>query len=199
MATVTVLLALERFSAQDRCVAATKLKQNKQLVLLRHAKSSWDDPFIEDFDRPLAKRGRKAAARLATWLKQHRVRPDLILCSPAVRTRETLALIVDALGEKADIAYDKALYLAEADALLAKIQAADNAAACVMLIGHNPGMHELALSLLKPGAKGDRGRLEEKFPTAAIARFKVPVAHWADLQPGEAALVDFIKPADLDD
>ena len=180
-------------------MTATKLKQIKQLVLLRHAKSSWDDPFVEDFDRPLAKRGRKAAGRVAAWLKQHRVRPDLVLCSPSARTRETLDLIADALGKNVQVNYDKALYLAEAEDLLAKIRATDNAATCVMVIGHNPGMQELALSLLKPGARKDRASLDEKFPTAAIARFKVPVARWADLQPGGTALVDFVKPADLDD
>jgi phosphohistidine phosphatase len=180
-------------------VGATKPKQNKQLVLLRHAKSSWDDPFIEDFDRPLAKRGRKAAERLTVWLKQHRVRPDLILCSPSARTRETLALIGGAFGTKVDTAFEKALYLAEPHELLARIRAVGDAVQCVMVIGHNPGMQELALALLGPRARKDRAVLTEKFPTAAVARFTVPVARWADLQPGGATLLDFVKPVDLDD
>ena len=180
-------------------MAATKLKQNKQLVLLRHAKSSWDDPFIDDFDRPLAKRGRKAAKRVAARFQRRRIRPDLVLCSPAVRARETLDLVAGALGARAQVAYDKALYLAEPDDLLARIRAADDAAACVMLVGHNPGMHELALSLLRSGARKDRTRMTEKFPTAAVARFKVPVAHWAELEPGGASLLDFVRPGDLDD
>ena len=82
---------------------------------------------------------------------------------------------------------------------LARIRAADDAAACVMLVGHNPGMHELALSLLGPRAKKDHARMAEKFPTAAVARFKVPVAYWAELEAGGASLMDFVKPADLDD
>jgi phosphohistidine phosphatase len=180
-------------------VSATKSKQNKQLVLLRHAKSSWDDPFVEDFERPLAKRGRSAAAQVAAWFGRHRVQPDLILCSPAVRTRETLALVKDALGDRAKVDYDKGLYLAEPDELLARIRAADDAVTCLMVIGHNPGMQELALMLLGPGAKKSRARLEEKFPTAAIARFTVPVVHWTEVQPGGAALVDFVRPADLAD
>jgi phosphohistidine phosphatase len=180
-------------------VSATKSKQNKQLVLLRHAKSSWDDPFVEDFDRPLAKRGRNAAGQVAEWFGRHRIRPDLILCSPAVRTRETLALVKDALGDGAEVDYDKALYLAEPDELLERIRATDDAVTCLMVIGHNPGMQELALGLLGPGAKKNRARLEEKFPTAAIARFRVPVARWTELQPGRAALVDFVRPTDLAD
>ena len=178
-------------------MTAIKPKQNKQLVLLRHAKSSWDDPFTEDFDRPLAKRGRTAAGRLSAWFKRHRVRPDLILCSPAVRTRETLDLVKDAFGHKVEVSYDKGLYLAEPEELLARIQAADNGVECLMVIGHNPGMQELALALTGIGMKKDRAKLAEKFPTAAIARFKVPSARWADLQPGEATLIDFVRPADL--
>jgi phosphohistidine phosphatase len=180
-------------------VAATKSKQNKHLVLLRHAKSSWDDPFTEDFDRPLAKRGRKAAARLAAWLKKKRIRPDLVFCSPALRTRETFALINEALGTPANVAYEKRLYLADPEDLLASIRKADNGAACILIVGHNPGLQELAVSLLPPAARKDRAALIEKFPTAAVAHFAVPAASWSDLQPGEATLVEYVRPADLDD
>jgi phosphohistidine phosphatase len=180
-------------------VAAIKSKQNKALILLRHAKSNWDDPFLADIDRPLAKRGRKAGKRVSTWLKKHSIRPDLVLCSPAVRTRETLALIADAIGAEAEIVYDKALYLAEPNDLLARIRKSDGGAASVMVIGHNPGMQELALALLRPGAKKSRAKLSEKFPTAAVACFDIPIAKWTELQPGEATLTAFVRPADLGD
>lgn len=180
-------------------MAATKSKRNKQLVLLRHAKSSWDDPFLEDFDRPLAKRGRKAGKCVSEWLKAQDIRPDLVLCSPAVRTRETLALVADAIGPAARIHYDKRLYLADADDLLTKIRSADADARSVMVIGHNPGMHDLAIALLRPGAKRDRAKLAEKFPTATVACFDVPIAWWTELKPGEATLKKFARPADLDD
>jgi phosphohistidine phosphatase len=180
-------------------VAATKSKQNKQLVLLRHAKSSWDDPFLADFDRPLAKRGRKAGKRLVGWLRKQAIQPDLVLCSPAARTRETLDLIADALGPAARIVYEKSLYLAETDALIARLRAVEGPARCVMVIGHNPGMQDLAVALLRPAAKKSRAKLSEKFPTAAVACFDLPIAMWADLQPGAATLTKFVRPADLDD
>lgn len=180
-------------------MAATKSKQNKQLILLRHAKSSWDDPFMADFDRPLAKRGRKAGKRVAAWLKQHAIRPDLVLCSPAVRTRETLELIADAIGATGPVVYEKSLYLADADELLARLRATDHGAGCVMIIGHNPGMQELAIALLRADAKRNRAKLAEKFPTATIACFDVPIAAWTNLQPGQATLTNFVRPADLDD
>jgi phosphohistidine phosphatase len=183
---------------QERCVTAAKLKQNKQLVLLRHAKSSWDDPFLDDFDRPLSKRGRRAGNHLSAWLRKHDIRPDLVLCSPAVRTRETLALIAEAIGDKANIVHDKALYLAEADDLLAGIRKAEPDAASVMVIGHNPGLQDLAIALLPSSAKKSRAKLSEKFPTATVALFSIPIASWADLQPGEATLTKFVRPADLD-
>jgi phosphohistidine phosphatase len=180
-------------------VAATKVKQNKQLVLLRHAKSNWDDPLLADFDRPLAKRGRKAGQRLAAWLKKQRIRPDAVLCSPSVRTRETLALIADAIGDQVPVAYDKGLYLAEAEDLLMRLRHVDSAAKCVMVIGHNPGMQELALALLRPGAKKSHAKLAEKFPTAAAACFDLPISAWSELQLADGTLTKFVKPADIDD
>jgi phosphohistidine phosphatase len=175
------------------------VKQNKQLVLLRHAKSGWDDPLLADFDRPLAKRGRKAGKRLSAWLRKQHIRPDLVLCSPAARTRETLALIAEAIGETVPILYDKGLYLAEMEDLLARIRQVDNAAASVMVIGHNPGMQDFAVALLRPRAEKNRAKLAAKFPTAAVACFNVPIAAWSKLQLEEAVLTKFVKPADLDD
>jgi phosphohistidine phosphatase len=179
-------------------VAATKAKQNKQLVLLRHAKSSWDDPLLADFDRPLAKRGRRAGKRVAAWLERQSIRPDLVLCSPAARTRETLDLIADALGPATRIVYEKSLYLAESDELIARLRTVEGPARCVMMVGHNPGMQELAVALLRPTAKKGRAKLSEKFPTAAVACFDVPIASWADLQAGAGTLTKFVRPADLD-
>lgn len=180
-------------------MAAIKVKQNKQLILLRHAKSNWDDPLLADFDRPLAKRGRKAGKRIAAWLKKHEIRPDLVLCSPALRARETLALIAEAIGDKASVVYDKDIYLAEVEDLLTRIRHVDNAAACVMVIGHNPGMQDFAVALVRPRAKKNRAKLAAKFPTATLACFKLPIATWANLQPAQAVLTKFVRPADLDD
>lgn len=180
-------------------MAARKLKQNRQLILLRHAKSSWDDPLLEDFDRPLAKRGRSAARRIADWLTQNRIRPSLVLCSPAARTRQTLDLLGDAIGADAEVIHDKALYLAEMDGLLARIRAVDDHVGCLLMIGHNPGLQDLAVALASSAAKRERARLIEKFPTASVAWFSVDGSGWADIDPATTELIEFLRPADLDD
>jgi phosphohistidine phosphatase len=180
-------------------VAARKLKQNRQLLLLRHAKSSWDDPLIEDFDRPLAKRGRSAARRIADWLTKNRIRPTLVLSSPAARTRQTLDLIGDAIGPAAKIVHDKRLYLAESGDLLDRIREVDDHVGCLMLVGHNPGMQDLAVVLAASAGKRERARLAEKFPTASVAWFSVDATSWAKIDPSTTSLIEFLRPADLDD
>jgi phosphohistidine phosphatase len=178
-------------------VAAKKLKQNKQLVLLRHAKSSWEDPLLEDFDRPLAKRGRNAARRIAGWLTKNKIRPSLVLCSPALRTRETLELIRDAVGPNAKIIYDKRLYLAEMDDLLARVREVGSDVDCLLMVGHNPGLQEFAVALASAAGKRERARLAEKFPTAGVAWFKTDAGSWADLDPAKMELIEFLRPAEL--
>ncbi len=179
-------------------MAAKKLKQNRQLVLLRHAKSSWDDPLLDDFDRPLAKRGRSAARLIAKWLTQNEIRPTLVLCSPSARTRETLDLISGAIGPSAKVEHDKRLYLAEPGDLLARIREVDAGVGSLLLLGHNPGMQELAVTLAASAPKRERARLAEKFPTASLALFTINT-EWAHVGPDACELVEFLRPADLDD
>src|SRR5262245_5412800 len=113
----------------------------KRLYLLRHAKSSWDDESLADHDRPLSARGRRAADAIGTYLREHGIEPELILCSSSTRTRETLARI----GLDGEIERD--LYGASASELLARVSELPPSLGSVMLIGHNPGMHDLALGL----------------------------------------------------
>lgn len=174
-------------------------RKPKNLLLFRHAKSSWDDPALDDFERPLAKWGNKAARLMARWFADQELRPDMVLCSSAARTRETYALVKTALGPDAPVRFEKRLYLAEAEDLLDRIRCLDDALSTVMIIGHNPGLQDLALALAG-GATGRSGRrLAEKFPTAAVAWLRSNTACWADLRPGEAGLVAYVRPADLED
>jgi phosphohistidine phosphatase len=152
-----------------------------------------------DFDRPLAKRGRNAARQVAAWLTKSDIRPSIVLCSPAVRTRETLELIRDAIGPDTKVVLDKRLYLAEMDDLLARIREVDSDVACLLMIGHNPGLQDLAVALAASAAKRERARLAEKFPTAGMARYDVDAARWADIDPANVELVEFLRPADLDE
>jgi phosphohistidine phosphatase len=167
----------------------------KLLYLLRHAKSSWDDASLPDHERPLAPRGKKAAKAMAGHLRRERVRPALVLCSPAVRTRETFARITKAIGEDVPVEFDEALYGASSGELLERLRAVPAAVHSVFLIGHNPAMQELALGLAGRGA--ERARLEEKFPTGALATLELDVESWAEVDPGGGELVAFVVPREL--
>jgi phosphohistidine phosphatase len=166
----------------------------RTLLLLRHAKSSWDDPGLADVDRPLAPRGEKAARSIARYLLEKRVRPDLVLCSPSRRTRQTFEAIEPSLGRDVPVDYEPDLYGASGGDLLGRLRVVPNSIASVLVIGHNPGLQDLALSLA--GRGGALSRLREKFPTAALATLGVGET-WADLQPGAAELLDYVVPKEL--
>lgn len=166
------------------------------LLLLRHAKSSWDDPAIEDFDRPLNGRGRRAALRLARHIADASPRPDLILSSPSRRTRDTLAPIVEAIGGAVRVRFEHELYLATAETLLDRVRAAPPRTTALMLVGHNPGLHDLALLLAGAGDPALRRRLEDKLPTGGLATLTID-APWPRAVAGAARLVGFVTPRDL--
>jgi len=166
----------------------------KLLCLLRHAKSSWADDDLPDRERPLTGRGRKAAAKVARYLADQHVEPDLVLCSPALRTRQTLELLRPALPEGAEVAVEDGLYGAPADDLLRRLHDLPEGAGRVLVIGHNPGLQELAARLAPPG---QRDRLDH-FPTAALAVFALQHGGWTDLDERPAELVALVVPRDLD-
>ena len=156
------------------------------LSLLRHAKSSWDEPGLSDHERPLAKRGLKAAPRIGAALSGMGLKPDLVLCSDAVRARETLSLILPAFSAPPpQVVYEDLVYMAMPAALLMRIRSikaghADRTPRHVMIVGHNPGLEELAIMLLiGTGADDDLIRIAEKFPTCAVARSE---EHTSELQ-----------------
>jgi phosphohistidine phosphatase len=165
-----------------------------RIILLRHAKSSWSDPTLSDIDRPLAPRGQRAARLVAEYLRRKGINPTLVLCSPSVRTRETLAAIEPSLGEGAAVELAAELYYAP-EGVLDRLRALPESVESVMLIGHNPGLQELACVLAARGP--DLPRLKEKFPTAALATLAVRPERWSALGPGEAELVDYVVPREL--
>lgn len=172
----------------------------KTLLILRHAKSSWDDDF-PDKDRPLAKRGRAAAPMMGRYIAQQGYEPDLVLCSTARRTLETLDLMMPALGRRISVLYEEPLYLAEAQSLLERVRWVEDAVETVMIVGHNPGLEDLALLLCgTPIEAAERERLsaiQEKFPTAALAVLTFAGKHWRTIGPGRGRLIDFMRPRDL--
>jgi phosphohistidine phosphatase len=165
----------------------------KRLLLLRHAKSSWDDPSLADRDRPLAPRGHKAAERMAEHLRSNGPPVDLVLCSPALRTTETLEHVGRAFGG-AEMVVEDELYGATDEELLDRLRRVPEHADGVALIGHNPGVQDLATGLA--GGGEDLERMRTKFPTGALAvlEFDGP---WAGLAEGGARLVGFVTPKDL--
>jgi phosphohistidine phosphatase len=164
------------------------MNASKTLLLLRHAKSSWDDPALADHDRPLALRGRKAAKLIGGYLRERETPVSLVLCSSAVRTRETLELA----SPGGEVEIESGLYGASADELLARLRRVDEGVDSVMLIGHNPAVHDLAVRLAREPGELVHG----KFPTGALATFAVPGA-WATLEAGQARLTAYVKPREL--
>jgi len=166
-----------------------------RLWLLRHAKSSWDDPEMEDVDRPLAARGARAADRMRDYLDAEAIRPELVLCSSALRTRETLGRILPGLGPELTVRIEPSVYTFDADHLLELLRELPADVGSVMLIGHNPAMQELASDLASDGERLDE--LRAGFPTAALAELDVRVGSWDKLMPGSARLERFVVPREL--
>jgi phosphohistidine phosphatase len=170
----------------------------KTILLLRHAKSAWGQPGLSDHERPLNKRGERAAEAMAEHIVHNAPRPDLILCSTAVRTRQTLAPLVHRLVSPAPpIALEKGLYLATEGELLVRLRAVAEEVRTVLLIGHNEGIGELAGALAGDGEPNLLALLHEKFPTGALATLQLGEALWQDLAPGHAELLAFVRPRDI--
>jgi phosphohistidine phosphatase len=169
----------------------------KTLTLLRHAKSDWDDPAQRDFDRGLNGRGRRAAALIGRHLRSGGAVFDSVVASPAVRVVETLAQVELGYGRPLEAAWDRRIYLASAVTLLDVVQELPAAVAHVLLVGHNPGLEDLALWLVPESDDPRRVALEAKYPTATIAEIMFE-GTWRDLAPGAARLARFVRPRDLD-
>jgi phosphohistidine phosphatase len=172
----------------------------KRLLLLRHAKAS-QDPAPSDHMRPLAPRGRKDAPEVAKAMGKAGFVPELVLSSGSKRTRETWELMADALKAEPRVEFTDALYLAPPKAMLNVAREADDRASTLMILGHNPGMEELAAALLRPEAEEEerahRALLREKFPTGALAVIDCRINHWHELVPGVGQLRAFMRPKDL--
>ncbi len=168
----------------------------RRLILLRHAKSSWQDPSVRDDDRPLAPRGRRALVLVAEHLRTSELEVDLVLCSPARRTRQTL----DGLGLSADteVRFVQEIYEATAGQLLELVNLVDSRYRTVLLIGHNPGMEALAAGLVADGDDEPLSALREGFPTAALAVLSWD-RDWPDLSWRSARLDSFVRSRDLGD
>lgn len=163
-----------------------------RLILTRHAKSSWDDPTLQDRDRPLNGRGRKAAADLGGWLASRGYLPDEVLCSDALRTRQTWEGIAPALPAAPAVTLKPALYHAGPDVMLAVLRHATGR--CVMMLGHNPGIAEFAARIVAAAPlHPDFGR----YPTGATLVADLEAEGWSEAGFGRAAARDFVVPREF--
>jgi phosphohistidine phosphatase len=167
----------------------------RRLLLLRHAKSDWSKG-IPDIDRPLAPRGREAAPRMGGYLKEQGLRPDLALVSPALRARQTFELVEPFL-DGADMRAEPRLYDAPASRLLTVLREAGAETRTLMMIGHNPGLEELARLLVGAGDRDALSHLAHKYPTAGLAVIDFPGGSWADAAPRAGRLDRFVTPKGL--
>lgn len=160
----------------------------KTLLLLRHGKSSWDDPGLPDASRPLADRGRRAAPKMGRWLRAEGLVPALVVSSPAVRARSTALLVAEAADFEGSILFDARIYEASADTLLEVVRGLPDAAGSALLVGHNPGLEALVSAFAGH---------DEHLPTAAVAQLELPVARWAEVGLGRGRVVGLWRPKAL--
>ncbi|MBI4865221.1 MAG: histidine phosphatase family protein [Candidatus Riflebacteria bacterium] len=160
----------------------------KTLLLLRHAKSSWDRIGVPDVERPLAPRGRRDAPRIARALQARGPVPDLIVCSPAVRARQTVELLVEAVALRSTLQVDASIYEAGPGRLVEVVQGLPDASDPVMLVGHNPGLEELVERLTG---------MESRMPTASLARIDLAIERWSEARSGQGKLAWLLRPKEL--
>jgi phosphohistidine phosphatase len=171
----------------------------KTLYLLRHAKSDWDDPVLRDFDRPLNKRGEKAARVIGQWMASHGVNFEHVIASPAIRVVDTLDGLWFGYGRKMPPIWERRIYLASSATLLDVLREVDDTHDVVLMVGHNPGMEDVVFDLVpEDGTSPLREIVEEKYPTAALAQLDIPINRWADIGKPVAHLKRFVRPRDLD-
>lgn len=169
----------------------------KTLILLRHAKSGWDDHGVRDFDRRLNPKGERAARTMGGHMRALGLNWDHAIASPAARVVETLEQVSAGYGRTIEPEWDRRAYLASGVTLLELVQEAPDEADTLLLAGHNPGLEDLILMLV-PDGDALRDEVEVKFPTASLAVLTSDAEHWAVFAPGGVTLTRFVRPRDLD-
>ncbi|HEY1544896.1 MAG TPA: histidine phosphatase family protein [Xanthobacteraceae bacterium] len=170
----------------------------RRLLLLRHAKSSWSEPGASDHARPLNHRGQETAPRIGAYLSRHKLVPDVVLCSTAKRARETWDLVAAAMRTVPAAIYVERLYDAGLRTLVDIFREADPAARSVLVVGHNPGLQEVATDLIAAGDLDDRERLREKLPTGGLVVIDFAIADWSSLHTRSGRLERFVVPRMLE-
>ena len=168
----------------------------KTLAVLRHAKSSWDDSSLADFDRPLNGRGRKAATRVGREVKRRKF--DYVLASPARRVRETLERFAEGYDKDLPITFEQRIYESSTTTLFELVNQIPDDAKSALLVGHNPTLENFVPAISRDDRKGLRNKAGGKFPTSALAIIELDVDRWSDVGPASGEIVDLILPRELD-
>jgi len=171
----------------------------KKVILLRHAKSSWEDPDIEDHDRPLNRRGKTAAPVIAQWLAHRKHLPDTVLCSSAKRTRQTLKRMAKVVETLPEPVIERELYHAPPQAMRDRLAKLPSDCDTVMIVGHQPGLGSLARKLANGKVRRRCARAFEHFPTAAAGVLAFDIDDWSELDYHRGDFIDFAKPKELMD
>ncbi|MEM8992561.1 MAG: histidine phosphatase family protein [Pseudomonadota bacterium] len=171
----------------------------KKLILLRHAKSSWSDPALEDHDRPLNDRGKAAAPVIARWLAEKAHLPDTVLCSSSKRTRQTVKRMRNEIPTLPEPLIDEQLYHASPKTMRDRLSKLPPDCDTVMVVGHQPGLSAFARKLTNGNVSARCRRAFEQFPTAAAAVLRLNIDDWSKLNYDEADFIDFAKPRELSD
>ncbi len=169
----------------------------KTLLLLRHAKSGWDDPDLADHDRPLDWQGERAALVIGRYMQQEDLIPELVLCSTARRAMETHWLVSSQWTNPPPAEFDRGLYLTGDRALLHRLAQVDDRFKSVLVVGHNPDLHDLVLALARRGDPALLAAARDRFPTAAFAVIKLPIEHWAEILTATGFLLGLATPKTL--
>lgn len=170
----------------------------RKVILLRHGKSSWSDPKLDDHDRPLAPRGKRAVPVIGRWLAERGHLPDTVLCSSSRRTRETVGRLAEAVGPLPEPQIDPELYHASPAQLRDRLADLPDHVRSVMVVGHNPGLLALTRKLTNADVRPRCARAFEHFPTAAAAVLTLDVANWSEIAYHAADFVDFARPRELE-
>jgi phosphohistidine phosphatase len=165
----------------------------RRLLLLRHAKTERAGPGERDRDRKLTMRGRADAPIIGAYMGRHGLAPDLVLVSPATRAEETWALVASALAAAPRVVKDERIYNAGAELLISIVRETRNSQT-LLIVGHNPGLHDLAVRLIASGDVAIRERLSEKLPTAGLVVIDLPFDDWSRLHPNAGRLERFVSP-----
>ena len=169
----------------------------KTIFLLRHAKSSWDDVSLDDFDRPLSTRGIKSCKKIGKYLKKNKLIPDIVYCSSAIRAKQTWELVNRIVEKKKNVVYKSKLYMANSSDFIDVIRKTDNIFHSLMLISHNPGMEIFAREISKNKTDKHYESIDLKYPTGGLVIIRFNLNIWSKIKYETGDICEFIKPRDL--